>query len=426
MKMESLFPWINYWADSRRESGFNAGVARVLIGGVGIIRYLFYPWTDLQKAPFALLENPLIFLPWPLQNDLIWLEVGITLVILSAFTVGYRVRASGWLSALLVTHAVGLTWYASMSFKHMLIFVPLYLLWALFADADDIGVDGIRRTKNSTIARLNKQLQSKRQDVQELTQLRWGLIVIALVYFFAGFSKLRNGLFATGNPIGWATPPNLAYILQFNAVRQLDSLPYIAQLLVENPLLQHGVAVLTLFFEAGFLVAVIVGGPITPFALGLLGMHTFIGLSMNLFIWEFFILLGLFLPWDRWYAAVLPVENLTVLYDEHCHFCARSLFIFERLDLKGHVKFETQHTADSEILEKEGVFPENEMYVFVDGECYGGYFAFRRLLWYFRLTIPLALLMYLPPTEFLGTRLYRYIAANRDRYFVCAVDDQAE
>lgn len=108
------------------------------------------------------------------------------------------------------------------------------------------------------------------------------------------------------------------------------------------------------------------------------------------------------------------------MYDKHCYFCARSLYLFKLLDLNQTVTFHTQYTAPEEYRSREDVKFDDRMYVFANGEAYGGYDAFRRLFKQFAVTIPMSWVMALPPVAVVGKRVYAHIAANRNRYFVCS------
>ena len=50
---------------------------------------------------------------------------------------------------------------------------------------------------------------------------------------------------------------------------------------------------------------------------------------------------------------------------------------------------------------------------FSDGRTYGGFFAFRRLVWMLTMLYPMIAVVYFPGSGFLGPLLYRWIARNR-------------
>jgi predicted DCC family thiol-disulfide oxidoreductase YuxK len=108
----------------------------------------------------------------------------------------------------------------------------------------------------------------------------------------------------------------------------------------------------------------------------------------------------------------------TVLYDGHCRFCRSQIAILRRLDLFGSLVFTSLH--DASVARDFPEIPPEEllerMYV-VDqrGRARGGADAVRHLsrrlvpLW------PLALVLHIPFTMPLWSRLYAFIARHRYR-----------
>lgn len=109
-------------------------------------------------------------------------------------------------------------------------------------------------------------------------------------------------------------------------------------------------------------------------------------------------------------------DHDTVLYDGECRFCRRQIALLRRLDLTGRLRFTSLH--DDTVARD---FPEipfadlmDRMFV-VDrgGRARGGAEAVRYLsrrlvpLW------PLAVLLHIPGTLPLWSRLYAWIAARR-------------
>lgn len=196
----------------------------------------------------------------------------------------------------------------------------------------------------------------------------------------------------------------------------------IAEAVVQSPLMAWGGHVGTAVLQLTFIAAIILGLGITIHALGLIGFHIMVVLTMGLYFIDMIFLLCLFLAFDRAYGWLVTDRYVDLVYDEHCYFCARSLYLFKLLDINNTVTWYSQYDAPDEYSERESVEFEDEMYVFVDGEAYGGYYAFHQLLKQFWITVPLAWLMALSPVATVGERVYQYIAANRDRHFVCSYD----
>ncbi|MFM8802965.1 MAG: thiol-disulfide oxidoreductase DCC family protein, partial [Planctomycetia bacterium] len=108
----------------------------------------------------------------------------------------------------------------------------------------------------------------------------------------------------------------------------------------------------------------------------------------------------------------------TVLYDGHCRFCRSQIAILRRLDLFGSLVFTSLH--DPSVA---GDFPEippeellERMYVVdVHGRARGGADAVRHLSRRLLLLWPLALVLLVPFTMPLWSRLYAFVARHRYR-----------
>ena len=112
-----------------------------------------------------------------------------------------------------------------------------------------------------------------------------------------------------------------------------------------------------------------------------------------------------------------PVRD-TVLYDGRCRFCRSQIAILRRCDLSGRLAFTSLHdpsvTRDFPEIPAEDL--HRQMYV-VDsrGVARGGAAAVRYLSRRLVLLWPLALVLHVPGTMPLWTRLYAFIARHRLR-----------
>ena len=116
--------------------------------------------------------------------------------------------------------------------------------------------------------------------------------------------------------------------------------------------------------------------------------------------------------------------TVTALYDGHCAFCRACCRCLRALDWRGRIDFIDMHSRDTP--------PDpallGAMQAHADGETLAGFHAVRRLLRELPLTMPLWLLLRLPGADWLGERVYRFIARNRYRIGgacecgVCAID----
>ncbi|HET7323065.1 MAG TPA: DUF393 domain-containing protein [Halococcus sp.] len=327
-----------------------------------------------------------------------------------------------FLSALVIAHLGAVRFTHRISGETDALFFSVYFLlfFGLYRMADELSVDGFRRTRNRSIDQLNEFLQSSPTDTYRMTALTGGLLAIATVYFGSGLDKARAGPLSE-----WIKGENLTrYIIvaqeRFGIRTQIADVLH--ELAVQFPLLMDGLATGTIVLEMGFLLAILAGISITPFVLALLGMHTVIALAMGPFFTDQYVFLLLFFDWEWLHERLTVDRSITVVYDEQCYFCARCLYLFKLIDTTETVQFYTQSTVPERYRDRDDEPFEDAMYVFDNEMAYEGYDAFQRLIRQFRAFLPIAWVMGLSPVAWVGERVYRHIAANRYRYFVCAVD----
>ena len=245
--------------------------------------------------------------------------------------------------------------------------------------------------------------------------LKWSLLVVAVIYFGAGFDKLVVG------ELDWVATENLNRIILVRNV--LYELPFdVGSFVIDYPLAVQLGAWGTLVLELGLLVAVLLCLPLTPFVLGIFGMQTVIALTIGPFFFDVFVLFALFVAWDSVYGYVARDRRLDVVFDEQCYLCVRSLSLLKNLDDNNTISFYSETDAPEQYRTRNDVDFETSMYASHDGKTHNEYYAFRELLRQFGVFFPFVWLMGRPPVEAVGTRVYRYVAANRSRYFVCSLD----
>lgn len=110
--------------------------------------------------------------------------------------------------------------------------------------------------------------------------------------------------------------------------------------------------------------------------------------------------------------------KVVVLYDGACPFCRRSVRILQRLDWLN--KLHLQDARDTAHLPACAVplVPEKlleQMHLVTPDRkrVYAGFRAFRWLAWRLPLAWPLAPLQYLPGVQWLGNKLYLWVARHR-------------
>jgi predicted DCC family thiol-disulfide oxidoreductase YuxK len=415
MKGSGLF--VNYFADDSRESPLNLAFARILLGIYILWRGASIDAVALTQWPFAFVDaHSYLIAPESLSYLMVaskWLLLASTI----AFIVGYRLRVSSLLTAFLFAQLASAMMVLNDSgeTEQMLVGASLVLFFGLYAEQDRLSVDAIRRTASDSLADLNTHLKQPDTDTYRLEPLKWVLLTMGLVYFGAGYSKLTAGVW------GWTSPDNLArYIVLYT--QHFHHELWVGTILRESPLLLSLSTWGTIVVELSLLIAILVGVTITPIILSLYGMHVVITAAMGIFFLDILFFLGTLFAFDRAFAWLATDREIDVVYDEHCFFCARSLYPFKYLDINETVTFYSQYTAPKEYAERNDVEFDDEMYVFIDGEVYGGYYAFQQLLSQFPISQPLSWLMIIPGVSIIGERIYENIAANRNRYFVCSIN----
>ena len=412
--------FVNYFRDTVRESAFNVAVVRVLLGLTIIWKVASYEWGAIQTWPvYPIFQNPYGPLAPPIVLEYLWVEVLLAIVGLVLFVVGYRIPLTGVVTAFLLAHLGLVASMLNVTFQSKSLYLPsmILLLYALYAEQDALSLDGVRRTAGASLDELNDRLQSDAPTQRRVTVLKWTLVLVAFLYFVGGIDKMIQG------PItDWLTAGNMQRYTLYENVEHRQARP-LGQFIRSNDAFSLLSAVATIVLETGFLVAIVVGLPLAPFVFGLMGMHTIIALAMNPLFVEQYVYLLLFLPWDRLYARTATGRSLTVVYDPRCRFCARSLSVFESLDVADTVAFRPPTDAPAEYRDLDGVDFDESMYAFADSEGYEGYYAFRELLRQYRVFAPFVWLMGRSAVESFGVRVYRYVADNRSRHFACADAD---
>lgn len=423
-RSSALRSFVNYVDDAVRPSPFNLAVARVLLGTYLIWRVAALEWDAYGEWPFALRSSSEFLDVEPLLASLPYLQ-WVLVALLALFVVGYRIRWTAGLAALLLAHMLSVksTIYLAGTVESLFVCAYLLLLYAFFHEDDVLSVDGVRRTRNRSPDELTTFLKSDGAgsfaDVEpayDHRPLKWGLAVVSLMYLGSAWGKIMRGsvdLWLSGEDL----TRDVLYFQEITGVVRPAAQP-----LLQVPELAWIGFVATAVFQLGLIVAVLAGVTIVPFVVGLFSFHVIVILTLGLYFIDMILVLTLFAAWDGAYERLVTDREIDLVYDERCYFCARSLYLFKLLDVNGTVGWYSQFDAPDDYRERPDVDFEEEMYVFVDGEAYGGYHAFRQLLKQFWFTVPAAWMMALPPVAAVGERVYEYIAENRDRHFVCSYE----
>jgi predicted DCC family thiol-disulfide oxidoreductase YuxK/uncharacterized membrane protein YphA (DoxX/SURF4 family) len=405
-------------------------LARIVIVGAQLI--FFLPALSLQHSLAhvdAVLYKPLIALKvlllpfggWGARPDDMFLHAAWIAAIASGIlgVLGLHTRPALLVFAatntILQTHTYS---YGEQHHSEALMMLALWVL-ALSPAGEAWSLDDLElRTR---LAKRTMRFECARPEEYQSPFARWPLRLIqwlfALVYCSAGLEKVTAG------GLDWYNGYTLAYYLLQDGVR--NQLPLNMEL-VRHPNVLFLVSIGAAVFELTFFLAILVPALALPFVAYGMAFHTGIWVLQRA---PFFQLLALYIVflepirdhWPRWLRpAPRPAPPpWTLIYDERCPLCLRSMTILDYLDVRGRLAFVD---LDSEMVQRmvpAAVAPTDlriQMHlVGPDGRAYGGFFAFRALT---RLLPPLWLLLpiaYCPGAAWIGTRAYTLIAANRAR-----------
>jgi len=111
-------------------------------------------------------------------------------------------------------------------------------------------------------------------------------------------------------------------------------------------------------------------------------------------------------------------RRAVVLYDGMCAFCRRSVRVLKALDWLDRLRCQdaraAAHLPACEVpLDPRRLLEEMHVVTPDRERAYAGYRAFRWLAWRLPPLWPVAPLMYVPGTLWLGNRAYRWVARHR-------------
>jgi predicted DCC family thiol-disulfide oxidoreductase YuxK/uncharacterized membrane protein YphA (DoxX/SURF4 family) len=413
--------FINYFDNHLRSSPINLGVARILLGIVAIWRTLtIVDWSVIQDWPVYAKEYHMFLVPSERMLAYLPLEKWITVFFLFLFLIGYRTKLVAFLSAFLIGHMSGILYMVNYSHESTFFspIIVLIIIFGLFSHEDTLSVDAMRRSGRYSLEELNDRLVENKPTEYEMNALKWSLVAFGVFWFLTGMSKVLYG-------------PLFEWITNFNLLfkhYQISQVPddsgiriLLGDLLIESYWISVIAALGAIVLEVSVLVFVLLGFPVSIVILATMGFISIIAITMNPFFFELIVLPFAFLSWDNIYSKVVSERELDVVYDSNCYFCVRSLQIFNELDINRSLNFYPSSEAPNEYREREPNFNE-AMYVFSNNQKYAGYHAFREIIRQYRVFAPVVYFMGLSPIEYIGERVYAYVADNRNRYFVCSTE----
>ena len=334
-----------------------------------------------------------------------------TALVLSS--VGLVTRLSTSVAFLLGLYLLGLR----QSFGHMAhsdhAVVLVLLIMALSRCGAAWSIDGLIRTACGGDA---GSAVERRSDYRWPTRMVW--LVLALVFVSAGLTKLRAAGF------GWALSDHLKFTLILRSY-DIDWLPptewglYIAR----HDWLSRGLATATLAVELGYPLALVSRRARWIIVPAMFGMLIGFRLLMSPTFYSLMVCHAFWIPWDRVgrvFARWLDGRRThAVLFDGGCGLCSATIATLRRLDLLRRLEMCDVRNDWRTVSRR---FPalgqsaclEDMHVVGPRGDTWKGFQAYRALAWVIPAAWPLLPILYLPPVEAVGHRVYRRVADRRN------------
>ena len=382
----------------------------------------FFQMPDDYLATAFKSKNFSFFPVWILRlverspDTVVWGFVWLFGFSLTTFALGLFSQASCILMTLSCYYFYALNSYHIGTLSFDILLVTLALLCVTGYHGDFLSLDSLRRGKDRTYQRLRPFF------VQRLLQCQ-----IAWTFWYTALGK--TDLFTRPNaPLhgNWLTGNPYVCLMNYPLIGVVRNFP-LRDVLAQQPTLCYWLGILLLAFEC-----------IVPF-LWFIPRTRRIGLSLGIafqlmlwatlhvptiFLFLFPALMLLFIQPEtlvRWIehrqAEHAARDRAILLYDGQCGFCLESVKRLRILDLFGWVDPLDFHTQPDLARLNPALTPErcrSEMVLIEpNGRLSGGFQAFARLTRRLPLLLWLAPLAHLPGANWVGTRVYRWVAAHR-------------
>ena len=421
--------WDRYWFFP--ESLQRLGVCRLLAFGLliaDLVYFTNFAWVFHKKIDRIFWEPILllrvlhrVFGLGPPSQQALELIFIVTLILAVGAFIGYRTRVCALGASVLFMYliAVYYSWHAKIHHRQG-IFVLLLLALSLSPCGGALSVDALLKWMRGSAER-----RGFRRDAAPVTSpyARWPLrligIILCLVYFFCGLTKLRIG------GLAWMNGDTLAYWLLQDADIYSIQLPLIV---ARFPTLLKALSVFVVVMEITFPVILFVPRLVWLYLPAGLGFHLGSHALMNThFIWWWFTYM-VFIDWDglaSWLKARFAIgsrpASVGVIYDGACPLCIRSMAAVAALDWLRRIGYLNlmDWTAISDNypgLDKKACIDEMHVIDTRTRKVYRGFFGFRRIAWEIPLLWALLPILYLPGVSMSGGWIYGMVAGSRLRH----------
>lgn len=421
--------WNNFWF--KPASPDNLGLCRVILFGAMFFFYLLTPllfpawgwhgefsaWGKVSSifwSPIWLFAH--LHLP-PLSAEALAVVQLIWRLALGLSCIGLFTRWSTAISFILGLYLLGLPNNFGRTHHLDTILVFAFLVMAFSRCGDAWSVDVLIRTaRHGTDSLAQRRILSG----EYTWPVRAIWLVIALVYFAAGFAKIRH------SGLQWITSDTMAIFLMQNQYHKTDAEPWTSWglLLAQSTWLSHLLAAAGVLLEVSYPIAlfsrrarllIVPGGVLMQSGTAILLGPNFYQLIICQLLW---------VPWD-WVAGQLRKQRsnkgkYVLLFDGACGLCQRTVALAKSLDLMGRVDF---RDVTTEWIEIERRFPNlrqeqclTQMYVITSGgQAWVGFDAYRGLAKVLPLGWLVLPILYLPGMPAVASWMYRKVASCRHR-----------
>ncbi len=338
----------------------------------------------------------------------VWAWVVLFCVSLATFTLGLFSQASCILMTIACYYFYALNNYHIGTLSFDILLVTLVLTCVTGYHGDFLSLDSLRHGSIRTYNRLRPFF------IQRLLQLQ-----LAWTFWYTALSKITAG----GN---WLTDNPYYYLMRYPPIGVVRDFP-LRHWLGQQPTFCYWLGLALLGFECTV--------PFLWFFPRTRAIGITLGIVFQLMLWATLqvptIFLFLFPPlmllfispetlvrWiERRQAANAARTRAVLLYDGQCGFCLESVKRLRILDLFGWVDPLDFHTQPDLAKLNPALTPErcrSEMVLIEpNGRLSGGFQAFARLSRRLPLLLWLAPVVHLPGANWVGTRIYRWVAAHR-------------
>lgn len=433
--------WNRFWFEP--STAENLGLARILLFGIMAIFYISTPYV------FPAWGYHQTFNEWGGVSAIFWkpiwlfrvlhlpqLSVGEISAIDAVWKVSLLLSAIGLFTrfSTAVCFTCGIYLFGIQNNFGRIHHLEILLFWAFLIMAfsrcgDAWSVDRLLKTARTGIGPDSGSLEvsgeypvKSGEYTEKSGEYTWPIrliwVVMAMIYFAAGLSKLRH------SGIAWVTSDSMSYFLMRPPYHVADAEPPLnwGLWMSRHAWASHGMAAMGMGLELSY--------PLALFdrrlrylimASGMM-MQTGIALFMGPNFYQMILCQLLWLPLDRifyWFVGLFPrKKTYAVIFDGSCGLCKKTIAVVKSLDLFSRVEYLDAVNRWPEIQKR---YPnldrdrclEDMHAVSETGKVRAGFEAYRGLAWVLPLGWLLLPIFYFPGVATIGTMVYRMVADRR-------------